>query len=68
MNGHHLYAVVASLVDAHVLYLVQFPVQLFFGAEDGGLDLAYNTGLLIKNDRLNFTGIEHDDTKEEQGE
>ena len=67
MNGHNLNSIVASLVYAYVYDLIELPVQLLFCAEDRGLNLAYNTCLLIKYDRFDFSSIEHGDAKCEHG-
>ena len=63
MNRHNLNAIMASLIDPHILDLIELPIESFLGAEDGGLNLANNTSLLIKNNRLNFTSVQNHDTE-----
>ena len=65
MDGHDLDTVVASLVHANTLDLIQGPIDLLFGAEDSCLYFSDDSGLLVENHGFDLAGVEDDDSENE---
>ena len=63
VNRHDLDAIVPSLVDFNLPYLVKSPVTLFFLAENSHIDFGHYAHLFVKNHAFNFAS-KHEENAE----